>query len=119
MRITITFCLNFGFSSPYFSSVVALTLLKGIQQGSSWNSSKHFADDMSGPLSPVALPAPKQLKFTPGIVNGSVRESAAFVDQTRKVIFLQNFVFSIVVFRLDQQARDDFSCRWFRLVTCQ
>lgn len=74
---------------------------------------------MSGPLSPVSLPAPKQLKFTPGIVNGSVRESAAFVDQTRKVIFLQNFVFSIVVFRLDQQARDYFSCRWFRLVTCQ
>ncbi|KAH9663692.1 kinesin-like protein KIN-4A [Citrus sinensis] len=58
----------------------------GIQQGSSWNSSKHFADDMSGPLSPVSLPAPKQLKFTPGIVNGSVRESAAFVDQTRKMV---------------------------------
>ncbi|KAH9712045.1 kinesin-like protein KIN-4A [Citrus sinensis] len=58
----------------------------GIQQGSSWRSSKHFADDMSGPLSPVSLPAPKQLKFTPGIVNGSVRESAAFVDQTRKMV---------------------------------
>ncbi|GAY50296.1 hypothetical protein CUMW_125500 [Citrus unshiu] len=77
------------FSAQHFMftcSVVALTLLKGIQQGSSWNSSKHFADDMSGPLSPVSLPAPKQLKFTPGIVNGSVRESAAFVDQTRKMV---------------------------------
>lgn len=94
MRITITFYLNFGFSTPYFSSVVALTLLKGIQQGSSWNSSKHFADDLSGPLSPVSLPAPKQLKFTPGIVNGSVRESAAFVDQTRKVMFAKFCLFN-------------------------
>ncbi|KAJ4714826.1 Kinesin-like protein [Melia azedarach] len=50
------------------------------------NSSKHLADEMSGPLSPMSLPAPKQLKFTPGIVNGSVRESAAFLDQTRKMV---------------------------------
>ncbi|KAI9089302.1 hypothetical protein K1719_029581 [Acacia pycnantha] len=47
---------------------------------------KHFADEMSGPLSPMSLPAPKQLKFTSGIVNGSVRESAAFLDETRKMI---------------------------------
>ena len=46
---------------------------------------KHLADDASGPLSPMSLPAPKQLKFTPGVVNGSVRESAAFLNQTRKV----------------------------------
>ncbi|XP_050291792.1 kinesin-like protein KIN-4A isoform X1 [Quercus robur] len=54
--------------------------------GNSRTSLKHFADDMSGPLSPMSLPAPKQLKFTPGIVNGSVKESATFVDQTRKMV---------------------------------
>ncbi|KAE9457189.1 hypothetical protein C3L33_10909, partial [Rhododendron williamsianum] len=50
------------------------------------NSLKHFADDMSGPLSPMSVPAPKQLKYTAGIANGSVRESAAFMDQTRKMV---------------------------------
>ncbi|XVE82831.1 hypothetical protein DITRI_Ditri16bG0037200 [Diplodiscus trichospermus] len=54
--------------------------------GNSCSSSKHFADDLSGPLSPMSLPAPKQLKFSPGVVNGSVRESAAFLDQTRKMV---------------------------------
>lgn len=49
------------------------------------NSHKHIADEMSGPLSPIPVPAQKQLKYTPGIANGSVRESAAFMDQTRKV----------------------------------
>ena len=43
---------------------------------------------MSGPLSPVSVPAQKQLKYTPGIANGSVRETAAFIDQTRKVSLL-------------------------------
>ncbi|GLT49385.1 hypothetical protein SLA2020_229450 [Shorea laevis] len=54
--------------------------------GHSRSSSKHLADDLSGPLSPISLPAPKQLKFSPGVVNGSVRESAAFIDQTRKMV---------------------------------
>ncbi|KAK5843584.1 Chromosome-associated kinesin KIF4 [Gossypium arboreum] len=54
--------------------------------GNSRSSSKHLADDLSGPLSPVSLPAPKQLKFTPGFVNVSVRDSAAFLDQTRKMV---------------------------------
>ncbi|KAK9012140.1 hypothetical protein V6N11_040209 [Hibiscus sabdariffa] len=54
--------------------------------GNSRSSSKHFADDLSGPLSPASLPAPKHLKFTPGFVNGSIRESAAFLDQTRKMV---------------------------------
>ncbi|KAF5736176.1 putative Chromosome-associated kinesin KLP1 [Tripterygium wilfordii] len=49
-------------------------------------SSKHFADDLSGFSSPMSLPAPKQLKFTPGIVNGSMRDSVAFIDQTRKMV---------------------------------
>ncbi|XP_052188411.1 kinesin-like protein KIN-4A isoform X1 [Diospyros lotus] len=52
----------------------------------SHNSLKHFADDMSGPLSPMSVPAQKQLKYTAGIANGSVRESAAFMDQSRKMV---------------------------------
>ncbi|GMP45351.1 hypothetical protein CsSME_00013902 [Camellia sinensis var. sinensis] len=54
--------------------------------GNSHNSLKHFADDMSAPLSPMSVPAQKQLKYTAGIANGSVRESAAFMDQTRKMV---------------------------------
>ncbi|OVA15880.1 Kinesin [Macleaya cordata] len=54
--------------------------------GNSNGSLKHFADDMSGSLYPTAVPAQKQLKYTPGIANGSVRESAAFLDQTRKMV---------------------------------
>ncbi|KAF2283754.1 hypothetical protein GH714_014887 [Hevea brasiliensis] len=54
--------------------------------GNSLGSSKHYSDDISGPLSPMSLPAPKQLKFTPGIVNGPVRESVSFLDQTRKMV---------------------------------
>ncbi|KAI3465322.1 hypothetical protein Pfo_021985 [Paulownia fortunei] len=52
----------------------------------SGNSLKHIADDMSGPLSPIPVPAQKQLKYTAGIANGSDRESAAFMDQTRKMV---------------------------------
>lgn len=66
------------------------------QQDSSRSSSKHYADDMSGHLSPMLLPAPKQLKFTPGIVNGPARESVAFLDQTGKVIPLLLAVFESV-----------------------
>lgn len=54
--------------------------------GSLHNSLKHFADEMSGPMSPMSVPAQKQLKYTAGVVNGSVRESAAFMDQTRKMV---------------------------------
>ncbi|KAK2995766.1 hypothetical protein RJ640_012228 [Escallonia rubra] len=46
---------------------------------------KPFANNMSGHLSPISAPAQKQLEYTAGIANGSVRESAAFMDQTRKV----------------------------------
>ncbi|KAG6747682.1 hypothetical protein POTOM_047572 [Populus tomentosa] len=56
------------------------------EQKNSHNSLKHFNDDMSGPLSPVSVPAQKQLKYTPGVANGSVKESAAFIDQTRKMV---------------------------------
>ncbi|KAF5468228.1 hypothetical protein F2P56_012396 [Juglans regia] len=57
-----------------------------LEQVNSQNSLKHFAEDMSGPLSPMSVPAQKQLKYTPGIANGSVRESAAFIDPTRKMV---------------------------------
>ncbi|XP_073136616.1 kinesin-like protein KIN-4A [Henckelia pumila] len=50
------------------------------------NNHKHIADDMTGSLSPIPVPAQKQLKYTAGIVNGSVRESAAFMDQRRKMV---------------------------------
>ncbi|KAJ9670656.1 hypothetical protein PVL29_026915 [Vitis rotundifolia] len=53
--------------------------------GNSNNSLKHLADDMSDPLSPVSRPAQKQLKYTAGIANGSVRESTAFLDQKKMV----------------------------------
>ncbi|KAK6939637.1 Kinesin motor domain [Dillenia turbinata] len=46
----------------------------------------NFDDDISSPLSPISVPAQKQLKYTPGIANSSVRESAAFIDQTRKMV---------------------------------
>ncbi|CAK9161435.1 unnamed protein product [Ilex paraguariensis] len=45
-------------------------------------------DDTSSLSSPRSLPAPKQLKYTEGIANGSVRESATLLDQTQKVILL-------------------------------
>ncbi|XP_059645541.1 kinesin-like protein KIN-4A isoform X2 [Cornus florida] len=45
---------------------------------------KHSVDDdVSVPASPVSVPAPKQLKYTAGIDNGSVRESAAIPFQTQ------------------------------------
>ncbi|XP_022772889.1 kinesin-like protein KIN-4A [Durio zibethinus] len=47
---------------------------------------KHVADDMNGSLSPMTVPAQKQLKYSPGIVNGPARVSAAFIDQTRKMV---------------------------------
>ncbi|KAH1082334.1 hypothetical protein J1N35_022095 [Gossypium stocksii] len=54
--------------------------------GNSRSSSKHFADVLSTPLSPMSLPVPKQLKFTPGIVNGSITDTVAFLDLRRKMV---------------------------------
>ncbi|XP_057532737.1 kinesin-like protein KIN-4A isoform X2 [Amaranthus tricolor] len=45
---------------------------------------KHSVDDMSGPMSPVSAPAQKQLKYTPGIANGHVRDSA-YIDPKRMI----------------------------------
>ncbi|XP_030466555.1 kinesin-like protein KIN-4A [Syzygium oleosum] len=64
---------------------IAIALATSASENSP-NSLKHFSDEASGPLSPISLPAQKQLKYTPGIVNGSIRESAAFIDQTRKMV---------------------------------
>ncbi|XP_027329284.1 kinesin-like protein KIN-4A isoform X2 [Abrus precatorius] len=50
------------------------------------NSLKHYAEDIKEPSSPESLPVQKQRKFTPGIANGRVRESAAFIDQSRRMI---------------------------------
>lgn len=52
----------------------------------SGNSNKHFVDEMSGPPSPIPVPAQKQLKYSAGIANASVREAAAFINQTRKMV---------------------------------
>nr|XP_009787508.1 PREDICTED: chromosome-associated kinesin KIF4A isoform X5 [Nicotiana sylvestris] len=49
-------------------------------------SNKQFVDEMSGPPSPIPVPAQKQLKYSAGIANASVREAAAFIDQTRKMV---------------------------------
>ena len=48
---------------------------------------KHYAEDIKEPLSPESVPVQKQRKYMPGITNGQVRESAAFVDQSRTVIY--------------------------------
>ncbi|KAJ7966586.1 Kinesin-like protein [Quillaja saponaria] len=64
---------------------VAATLATS-PSGSPQNSLKHFEEDMSGPLSTISVPAQKQLKYTAGIANGSVRDSAAFIDQSRKMV---------------------------------
>ncbi|KAH1065580.1 hypothetical protein J1N35_030567 [Gossypium stocksii] len=60
--------------------------LATVATGNSPNSLKHVADDMNGSLSPMSVPAQKQLKYSPGIVNGPARESAAFIGQTRKML---------------------------------
>ncbi|KAI4339834.1 hypothetical protein MLD38_024733 [Melastoma candidum] len=52
-----------------------------LPSANSINSLKYLADDPSGPLSPMSIPAQKQLKYIPGIVNGSIRDSAAFMDR--------------------------------------
>ncbi|XP_061343138.1 kinesin-like protein KIN-4A isoform X2 [Gastrolobium bilobum] len=61
----------------------AATALATPASGNSPNSLKHY-EDMKG--SPVSVPVPKQLKYAPGVANGLVRESAAFVDQGRRMI---------------------------------
>ncbi|XP_072969503.1 kinesin-like protein KIN-4A isoform X3 [Typha angustifolia] len=47
---------------------------------------KHCADETSTPLSPVAVPAQKQLKYSPGIANSPIKGSATFNNQPLKMI---------------------------------
>ncbi|GAA0141445.1 microtubule binding motor protein [Lithospermum erythrorhizon] len=49
-------------------------------------SNKQLTYNIDGPPSPIPMPAQKQLKYTAGITSGSVKESAAFIDQTRKMV---------------------------------
>ncbi|WZY79099.1 hypothetical protein YC2023_025483 [Brassica napus] len=53
------------------------TSLASSPLGTPPSSVKHLAEDMITP-SPMTMPTQKQLKFTPGIANGKVRDSAAF-----------------------------------------
>ncbi|KAE9586822.1 putative plus-end-directed kinesin ATPase [Lupinus albus] len=62
------------------------TTLATPASGNSPNSLKHYAEDMKGPSSPMPMPMPKQLKFMPGVANGLVRESAAFMDQKSRMV---------------------------------
>lgn len=63
---------------------VAIALATSASNNSQ-GSLKHVADDMSGQLSPISVPAQKQLKYTPGIANGQVRDSAAFIDPKKMI----------------------------------
>ncbi|XP_038985794.1 kinesin-like protein KIN-4A isoform X2 [Phoenix dactylifera] len=54
--------------------------------GNSNGSLKHCADESSTPLSPVALPAQKQLKYTAGIANSPSKGTATFNKQPLKMV---------------------------------
>ncbi|XP_010523005.1 PREDICTED: kinesin-like protein KIN-4A isoform X2 [Tarenaya hassleriana] len=62
------------------------TSLASSPLGTPPSSVKHLPDEMSGPPSPMSVPAQKQLKFTPGIANGKVRESASFLHPNKKMV---------------------------------
>ncbi|KAJ3693290.1 hypothetical protein LUZ60_008770 [Juncus effusus] len=47
---------------------------------------KHSADESSAPLSPIAVPAQKQLKYSAGIVNSPNTKSPAFNNQPLKMV---------------------------------
>ncbi|KAK9112692.1 hypothetical protein Scep_020211 [Stephania cephalantha] len=68
----------------------AVAIALASASGNSNGSLKHLADDTSGPLSPMSVPAQKQLKYTAGIANGSVRESAAFMDSRKMIPICQS-----------------------------
>ncbi|CAN6849559.1 unnamed protein product [Brassica oleracea] len=61
------------------------TSLASSPLGTPPSSVKHLAEDMITP-STTTLPAQKQLKFTPGIANGKVRDSAAFINTNNKMV---------------------------------
>lgn len=57
--------------------------------GSVNGSAKHTADDSNTPLSPVAVPAQKQLKYSAGIVNSPSKGVAALNKQLKMVPIAQ------------------------------
>ncbi|CAN6911339.1 unnamed protein product [Brassica oleracea] len=61
------------------------TSLASSPLGTPPSSVKHLAEDMTTP-SPMTVPAQKQLKFTPGIANGKVKDSAAFINTNKKMV---------------------------------
>ncbi|KAM7278761.1 hypothetical protein ACFE04_005895 [Oxalis oulophora] len=64
---------------------MAIVLAQSASVNSPPPSLKHNTDDTNGPVSPISVPAQKQLKYSPGIANGSIKESAAFIDQSRRM----------------------------------
>ncbi|KAG1363947.1 kinesin-like protein KIN-4A [Cocos nucifera] len=54
--------------------------------GNSNGSLKHCADESNTPLSPVALPAQKQLKYTAGIANSPNKGTTTFNNQPLKMV---------------------------------
>ncbi|XP_030496212.1 kinesin-like protein KIN-4A isoform X1 [Cannabis sativa] len=65
---------------------ISIALATSAPQGNSPNSLENLAEEVNGPLSPVPVQAHKQIKYTAGIANGSVKCSATFLDQTRKMV---------------------------------
>nr|VDC58450.1 unnamed protein product [Brassica rapa] len=62
------------------------TSLASSPLGTPPSSVKHLAEGMNNTPSPMTVPAQKQLKFTPGIANGKVRDSAAFINANKKMV---------------------------------
>ncbi|KAH7671958.1 Plus-end-directed kinesin ATPase protein [Dioscorea alata] len=55
--------------------------------GKSNGSLKHSADETSTPLSPVPVPAQKQLKYTPGVTNNTANRGAeAITTKPKKIV---------------------------------
>lgn len=79
---------------------------------------KHLAEDMTTP-SPVTVPAQKQLKFTPGIANGKVKDSAAFINTNKKVNFFFILMMEPMKYRLSVLVSKSVMyfyvwCRWYQ-----
>jgi len=83
--------------------------------GSVNGSTKHSADDSSTPISPVAVPAQKQLKYSAGIVNSPSKGAAAFNKQQLKVLYLNLIYFFLrhLSVSLIHFFGDDLQRRWF------
>ncbi|KAK8916141.1 hypothetical protein KSP39_PZI022164 [Platanthera zijinensis] len=72
----------------YLDNARAALSLKNNTNGSL----KHSADETSSLASPIPIPAQKQLKYTPGIVNGRGRETATFTNLPLKPVLLHNYL---------------------------